>query len=166
VDIGANHPTKLSNTFYFYRRGWCGITVEPNREYEWLHRMFRPRDIFLGIGVGPEARLQKFHHQRAAVLSGFCKQSEAAATGCDYLPVLPLDALLPLVPDHGVDLLTVDVEGMNLEVLQSGPMVLKLTRLVIVEAGEQESALISLLSSNGFNQHPRTPHNLVFERAK
>lgn len=36
VDIGANHPTELSNTKKFYDAGWRGVTVEPNPK---LHRI-------------------------------------------------------------------------------------------------------------------------------
>lgn len=34
VDIGAHHPTRFSNTFYFYRRGWCGINVDAFARHE------------------------------------------------------------------------------------------------------------------------------------
>ena len=30
LDIGAYEPIFLSNTYLFYKRGWTGITVEPN----------------------------------------------------------------------------------------------------------------------------------------
>ena len=29
VDVGAFHPIQYSNTYYFYRRGWTGINIEP-----------------------------------------------------------------------------------------------------------------------------------------
>ena len=28
VDIGAHHPTRFSNNYYFYQRGWSGINVD------------------------------------------------------------------------------------------------------------------------------------------
>src|SRR5262249_29835011 len=30
LDIGANEPIQLNNTYYFYRRGFRGVLVEPN----------------------------------------------------------------------------------------------------------------------------------------
>lgn len=164
IDIGANHPTKLSNTYKFYRSGWKGICVEPNREYEWLHRLFRPRDTFIGIGIGPQPCLLKFYRQAAAVLGGFCEQSEHNSIGIDFLPVLPLNALLPLVPDSGVDLLTIDVEGMNLEVRQSGEQILEIARMVVVEGGDQELAIRDLMVRAGFSFLNQTRHNLLFKK--
>ena len=29
VDVGAHHPKRFSNTYFFYRKGWRGINVEP-----------------------------------------------------------------------------------------------------------------------------------------
>ena len=28
VDIGAHHPTRFSNTYYFYKLGWRGINID------------------------------------------------------------------------------------------------------------------------------------------
>ena len=33
VDIGANHPIKISNTYLLYRNGMRGIVIEPNRDF-------------------------------------------------------------------------------------------------------------------------------------
>ena len=32
LDIGCNHPIKLSNSYNFYLRGWKGICVDANSE--------------------------------------------------------------------------------------------------------------------------------------
>ena len=29
VDVGAHDPRRFSNTYYFYKRGWRGINIEP-----------------------------------------------------------------------------------------------------------------------------------------
>ena len=28
VDVGAHHPRRFSNTYYFYRQGWSGINID------------------------------------------------------------------------------------------------------------------------------------------
>ena len=28
VDVGAHHPKRFSNTYFFYRRGWRGINID------------------------------------------------------------------------------------------------------------------------------------------
>jgi hypothetical protein len=50
VDVGANHPTSISNTFLLYRHGLHGVTIEPNPELSQLHRRFRRRDVVVSVG--------------------------------------------------------------------------------------------------------------------
>lgn len=28
VDIGAHHPKRFSNTYFFYKKAWCGINID------------------------------------------------------------------------------------------------------------------------------------------
>src|ERR1700757_1387281 len=51
VDIGANHPISLSNTFLLYEAGACGVLIEPDPKNAALLRAKRPRDIVINAGV-------------------------------------------------------------------------------------------------------------------
>ncbi len=52
LDIGAYHPVKINNTFFFYRKGNKGVLVEPNSAMCERLRSARPRDTTLEAGVG------------------------------------------------------------------------------------------------------------------
>jgi FkbM family methyltransferase len=52
LDIGAHHPTYLSNTYYFYREGGDGVCVEPDPTLCANFPKIRPRDYILNCGVG------------------------------------------------------------------------------------------------------------------
>jgi hypothetical protein len=54
VDIGAHHPVRFSNTFYFYRRGWHGVNVDALPGTAMLFQRMRPRDKTIECGVGVE----------------------------------------------------------------------------------------------------------------
>lgn len=45
VDIGAGTPVWGSNTYFFYRRKWCGVTIDPIKFNVLLHKIMRPRDF-------------------------------------------------------------------------------------------------------------------------
>lgn len=47
VDVGAHHPFRFSNTYFFYRLGWSGINIEPNPEASDLFQSARRKDINL-----------------------------------------------------------------------------------------------------------------------
>lgn len=51
LDIGANHPIRLNNTYYFYKKGYSGVLVEPEPSMYSKLKQFRPRDISLNVGV-------------------------------------------------------------------------------------------------------------------
>jgi FkbM family methyltransferase len=164
VDVGANHPTRISNTYLFYRKGARGIIVEPNRDYRWLYRIFRPRDAFIGIACGRRPALLQFHYAATAVMSGFREQSKSKARRSEYLPVLPLDAILPAINNSPIFLLSVDVEGMNFEVMEGASQLLERTKYVIVEYGDDQQKIESLMSQHRFTLREKTLHNLVYER--
>src|SRR5579862_7473571 len=55
LDIGAHHPTKFSNTYLFYKRGFQGVVVEPDPELMGSIRRARPRDTCIEAGVGVQS---------------------------------------------------------------------------------------------------------------
>jgi hypothetical protein len=61
VDIGAGHPIIGSNTFYFYKKGYKGLTIEPIRFHHLLHRLIRSRDNSLNGLVADEISPMKFY---------------------------------------------------------------------------------------------------------
>jgi len=61
VDIGANHPAVLSNTYRLYCMGMRGICVEPNELLCKLHERYRPGDTILSAAVGSENGLLPFY---------------------------------------------------------------------------------------------------------
>lgn len=164
IEIGANHPTRISNTYLFYRHGFSGLIVEPNRSFEKLYRKYRPKDIFLPIGCGEEAALAPFFHNEGSVFSGFSSRAQANAVSSEYLPILPTDSLLALVGSKQVFLLSIDVEGWSLAVLRSGAGILERTTTVLIEHEDEEVKITELLESRGFQLSERSEHNLIFRR--
>jgi hypothetical protein len=54
VDIGANHPTRLSNTYLMYLLGGRGMIIEPDPDAAEAIRRTRPRDITINAGVATD----------------------------------------------------------------------------------------------------------------
>ena len=55
LDVGANDPIDLSNTYFFYLKGHRGVLVEPNVDLCQKLREVRPRDETLPAGIGMTA---------------------------------------------------------------------------------------------------------------
>src|SRR5580658_4563785 len=57
VEVGANHPTRCSQTWLFEKQGWKGILVEPIAENCRVLLRERPASIVFQCAVGaPEQR--------------------------------------------------------------------------------------------------------------
>lgn len=127
VDLGGYHPIDYSNTFLFYQLGWSGIVVEANHKNIDLFHKYRPADNTLNIGVGEkEGNLTFYSSSKQPEINSFSKeyffkclndQNDFKETTC---PVLPVNTILNQIPkDKELDLLSVDIEGLDLQILRS-----------------------------------------------
>lgn len=168
VDVGANHPSKLSNTYLMYRQGSHGITIEPNEELIKLHRLVRPKDIQLNVGCGFLTEIQNFYYSKTPVLSSFAKSEVDHVWMSRRLPIFTLDKICQDLNIACIDFLTIDVEGLDLQVLQGSESALKITYLVCIEANtiEAESQIIEFMSKNNFEFFKKNKWNLFFINRK
>ena len=130
ADIGAFHPHKHSNSYLFYRWGWRGINVDARPgAMEHFHNL-RPEDTNLELAVGPKAETRTFftfsqgEHNTAdpqVAQEVLAQNPEIKLVAEHQLDFRPLAAILEehLPTDKRFDFLSVDVEGLDLQVLQS-----------------------------------------------
>lgn len=122
VDIGASHPARLSNTYFFYKRGWRGLVVEPIASLMDLHRRWRPEDIHAQCLIGRSNSVAEFYQLYPSVLSTTSMeesahrvQSGSILLRTDTLPQLELSTLLArYLPNPSIDFMSVDVEGIDI----------------------------------------------------
>ncbi|MCW3111974.1 MAG: SAM-dependent methyltransferase [Segetibacter sp.] len=136
LDIGANEPKYISNTYFFYERGSTGVLIEPNPHLFRKLQAQRPRDIVLNTGIGmnnvTEADFYLFPN-KANGLSTFSKKEadhwvetgmkglgKIAVEKVIKMPLIPVNTILEKhFPDHHLNLISLDVEGLDLEILKS-----------------------------------------------
>lgn len=134
IDVGANHPTLLSDTFLFYRRGHSGICIEPNRELARMFCTIRRRDIVLNVAAGNQAGELEFYVTENPVFSSLLHSELEDRLAQSYrVPVIRLDELLPQVQSKQVFLLKVDTEGYDQQVLEGALALLNSVMVVLTE---------------------------------
>lgn len=121
ADIGAFHPRWGSNTHALHRRGWRGLNIDARPGSMAPFARARPCDVNLEIGIGAVEGVLDFHVFADDELSTF--DAELARRRVErhrrlavvQVPVRRLgDVLAEHLPD-GVDVLSIDVEGVDLE---------------------------------------------------
>ena len=142
VDVGAHHPYRYSNTCFFYQRGWQGINIDAMPGSMAAFRKERPRDINVESGIGRQAGTSKFFVFNVPALNTFDEDLAKARTNDAWhvthtvdVPIAPLSEVLKqhLPKGRAIDFLTIDVEGFDLDVLQSNDWERYRPSIVLVE---------------------------------
>ena len=147
VDVGAFHPKLYSNTYYFYKRGWRGINIEPNPGANFG---IRKGDINLKCGIG--LRQRKYQQFKDGALNKF------GEIGKD-VEIRKLDDVLQEHKVKKIDFLSVDTEGMDLEVLQSNNWEKYRPEVVLVE----EEKAGKFLEKRGYELVGKTPLTRIYK---
>jgi hypothetical protein len=128
VDIGSSHPFRISNTYNLYRRGWSGIAVDAIPTFTWLYRLWRPRDVFVNVGIGADAGRMTYNELTPSVLSSFdegyvkrlVETGEAAIHRRYEVNVITPNTLLERYCNgRKIDFLSIDVEGLDYAILRA-----------------------------------------------
>lgn len=178
VDVGAHHPKRFSNTYYFYKRGWKGINIEPRPGSQKAFRKIRPRDITLEVGVSLKVDTLKYYSYKESAFNTF--STERAAYVQDQLGYTLLNTFevktLPLstifkehVPSfQKIALLSIDVEGHELEVLKSNNWSGYTPAVIFVEIKNTSLREIpnhditKYLVGFGYEPHAKTTSSVMF----
>lgn len=174
VDVGAFHPVQYSNTYSLYKRGWKGIAIDPNPRAKILFKIFRPRDEFVLAGISNKKETRKYftfsdpayntmdEDQRSEWIKKGVKELGSIEVKC-----LPLLDILSGLNVKKIDVLSIDVEGLDLEVLKSHDWNIP-TGIVIVEshgfdlADPSKDPIFSFLSEKGYKLESFAGFSLIF----
>jgi FkbM family methyltransferase len=177
VDVGAHHPKLFSNTYFFYKKGWSGINIDAMPGSMSLFKRWRPRDINLEVAIANEKQKLKFYIFNEPALNSFDqKLSQQRNSGPYHIVREQLFQTIPLaeildkyLPDkQKIDFLSVDVEGWDLDVLQSNNWERFRPKYVLVECLDanlesiQKNAIYKFLREKHYDFFAKTIYTLFF----
>ena len=130
VDVGAHHPKRFSNTYHLYRfRGWRGINIDAMPGGMKAFHRSRPEDINVEAAVSDVPATLPFFVFNETALNTFDPILAAERDGLNpyrleqtvELSTVTLRSLLDqhLPTGRSIDLLSIDVEGLDGQVLRS-----------------------------------------------
>ncbi|MEJ7768914.1 MAG: FkbM family methyltransferase [Chitinophagaceae bacterium] len=128
LDIGANYPVAYNNTYYLYHRGSRGVCVEPDPSLIPALETYRRNDVVLNVGVGiTNESSADFYVFQVNALNTFSKEEAEYRESFGTYKVqkviqIPLVNINDLIKTHfttKLNLLSIDVEGLDLAILES-----------------------------------------------
>lgn len=179
VDVGAHHPKRFSNTYFFYRRGWAGINIDAAPGSMQRFKKCRPRDVCLEVGIGLERCRRQYYIFNEPALNGFSAELSLARDeeNSPYfiekvvdVDVVPLtDVLGSYLGGKKIDFLSVDAEGLDLEVLMSNNWNRYRPKIVLAEvlgyavAQPEASQVVQFMEAQGYMVCCKLINTVVFQ---
>ena len=140
VDVGCYHPKKYSNTYMLYRRGWRGINIDMEEDKINAFCMVRPHDYNLLCPVSDiREEVTVITYSKYGLGSTISKDfaSTVKHSILDQKAVFTktLNDIINESPYKGkqIDVLSIDVEGMDFRVLNSLDLKLYMPKVIIIE---------------------------------
>lgn len=127
VDIGAHHPTRFSNTFYFYNKGWSGINIDAMPGSMSAFKKRRKRDINLEIAISKKPQKLTYYSFLEPAINGFdqklseqrIKEGNALKEKIDITTHTLEQVFDEYLAEKVISFISIDVEGLDFEILES-----------------------------------------------
>jgi hypothetical protein len=177
VDVGAHHPKRFSNTYAFYLRGWSGLNIDAMPGAMRSFERLRPRDINVEAAIALEPTELTYFVFNDAALNTFDEALARRRAVGEYrivetrrIAARPLKDVLSdrLPPGTAIDFMSIDVEGLDLDVARSNDWSRFRPGIVLVESyGERleddlASDLSRFLTGMGYRPFAKTVYTLFF----
>ncbi len=175
LDIGANHPVRLNNSYLFSRRGSFGVLVEPNPDLYDAIRKARPKDKCLNVGISDsdvgsapffifaEPEFNTFSAESAATYQshGFTLRREIT------VPLLSVNRVIAENFGKAPNFVSIDAEGFDERIIRSFDFGHYRPELFCIETIdfktlEKSAALPALMAENGYSIYADTHINTIF----
>lgn len=138
IDVGCFHPLKYNNIWLLYKKGWSGINIDIDRSKILLFDKRRPRDTNIACAVANYNGVAPFFSSSDYSLTTTLSKNFADDHGACIAGEVKVSKLSDIISEANfngisIDLLSIDVEGLDLEVLKSLDFNCYKPRLVAVE---------------------------------
>lgn len=172
VDVGAHHPKRFSNTYFFYKKGWRGINIDAMPNSMNLFNKIRARDINIEKPVSEKKQVLTYYAFNEPALNGFSKELSEERNGkgnyfikfTKDIETATLEEILDnnLPKNQQIDFLSIDVEGLDFMVLKSNNFDKYKPKVILIEI---LGSSLNDIESNEITRYLRNQEYIVYAKA-
>ncbi|HWP26705.1 MAG TPA: FkbM family methyltransferase [Xanthobacteraceae bacterium] len=163
VEVGANDPHALSQTWHLEQLGWTGVLVEPQPDLAARLVRARTASVFAVACTSPEHAGRTMPFYLAGPHSALDRDRMTHGAQPARVIEVPTRTLDSILQEAGapspIDFLSIDVEGHELEVLRGFSFARWRPRLIVIEDHVEGLAKHWFMQSNGYRLIRRVGHN-------
>lgn len=180
VDVGAFHPTRFSNTFYFYKLGWKGINIDAMPDSMIKFNRQRSKDINVEVPIASKKQTLKYYAFNEPALNTFSEVLAKERNGKDGYKILfekeietyTLAEVLDKYIPNGlkeIDFFSIDVESLDYDVLISNDWNKYKPKIVLIEDLKfdinnlSKSDIVNFLADKDYTFLAKTVNTLFFK---
>ena len=175
VEVGCIDGRRFSNTLVFEENGWKGICIEAHEDYIDLIKKNRPNSIVCHCAVGEREEEgvtfyansrgslstlnpnmeEEFRSKFPLYFNGFIEKKVDKKT---------LDSICEYYNIHKIDILSIDIEGYEVEALKGLTIKKYMPKVLLVESSsiEEEELLDSIVLNNGYKKLCYLSNNIFY----
>jgi FkbM family methyltransferase len=183
LEIGTNQPKSCNNTYALYLKGCTGVCIEPDFEMFQKIKKVRKKDTVLNIGIGTSSQNEADFYLFPYTWNGWSTFSLEEAeirkkeTGIHYeIKKVPLVQANDIIKNHFTshpNFISLDVEGLDLEILKSIDFGTYKTEVICVETitfgylnntEKKMSDITNYMKTIGYEAYADTHINTIYCR--
>lgn len=153
VDVGCHHPRRGSNTFGFYKAGWCGILIDMEEDKVRVAQMARRRDVVVQSAISDRTEILSIYSP-SEFSTNATIDADTAAHHSDYhrRNTVTTETLTEVLDrcdcPETFEFLNIDCEGNDFRVLKGLSLVKYEPKVICIEVWESKAGLDDLVASD------------------
>lgn len=163
VEVGANHPQHGSQSWHLEQLGWNGILVEPEPELATRLREMRTARVYAVACSSPQNSGKLLRFYVAGPMSSLDRVAMAPGAQPEKVIEVPARTLDEILVEAGapepLDLLSVDVEGHEIDVLRGFDFARWRPHLILLEDHVGNLRKHRFVKAAGYKLVRHTGHN-------
>jgi FkbM family methyltransferase len=150
VDVGCHHPRRGSNTYGLYRKGWSGILIDLEKTKVLANQLGRRRDKVILAAVSDTEEWMEIFSDKSYSTNTTIKKNQDS-TNEQSIGHIKTQTLTNILNEENFqkkfELLSIDVEGVDLQVLKGLDLKCYQPQIICIENWNSKDGVSAILSS-------------------